>query len=92
MAVIFLKPEEADRRLLFCNNLRDLVRNGPVNALTLAKKTGLSTKTIYSYMRGNTYPDDEKIQRLADGLGVTVDDLFDDTYAPWKFGTHDDKK
>ena len=86
MSIIFLKPEEADRRLLFCNNLRDIVRNGPVTASELSKRTGISTATIHNYMRGSTYPDDKKIELLADGLGVTVDDLFDDTYAPWKFG------
>lgn len=88
--VKFLKSEEADRRLLFCNNLRDIVRHGAVGAVELATKIGVSPSTIYSYMRGTTYPNDSRIQELADGLGITVDDLFDDTYAPWKFGEHID--
>lgn len=83
--IIFLKPEEADRRLLFCNNLRDVIRNGPVGVTELSKRIGVSTSIIYSYMRGKTFPSDERIVELANGLGVTVESLFDDTYAPWKF-------
>lgn len=82
----FLKPEEADRRLLFCDNFRYLIRHGPVNATELSKRTGISPYMINSYARGKTFPDDDRIKELADGLGVTVDDLFDETYAPWKFG------
>lgn len=86
MSIIILKPEEADRRLLFCNNLRDLIRNGPIGAGEVSEKTGLSVPTIHGYMKGRVFPSDEKIEKLADALGVSVDDLFDDTYAPWKFG------
>lgn len=90
--MIFLKPEEANRRLLFCNNLRDVVRNGPIGAVELAEKLGVSSSTIYGYMRGKVFPDDDRIQELADGLGVTVEFLFDDTYAPWKFGEKIDEE
>ena len=84
--MIFLKTEEANKRLLFCDNLRHLVRNGPVGITELSKRTGFSSKTIRGYMKGIVFPSDDKIDRLADGLGVTKYDLFDDTYAPWKFG------
>lgn len=84
--ITFLKPEEADRRLLFCDNFRYLIRSGPVNATELSKRTGISTHILNSYARGKTFPSDEVIKQLAEGLGVTVDDLFDETYAPWKFG------
>ena len=84
--IVYLKPEEANRRLLFCNNLRDIVRNGPIGAVELAKRTGLSVTTVYNYMKGRTFPSDEHIKILADGLEVTVEDLFDDTYTPWAFG------
>ena len=84
--ITIMKPEEARRRLIFSNNLRYLIHNGPVGAIELAKKIGVSTSTVYGYSRGPAFPTEERIQQIADGLGVTVDDLFDDTYAPWKFG------
>ena len=91
--MIFLKPEEANRRLLFCNNLRDMLRNGPITPAELSKRTGIGITMIYGYMRGRTFPSDDKIQQLADGLGCTVDDLFDDSCPPWIHGssvTHED--
>ena len=89
MHVMILSEEEANRRLVFCNNLRDIVRNGPIGAVELAKRTNFSVGTIYSYMRGNVLPSDDKIEQLADALGVTRDDLFDETNAPWKFGSEE---
>lgn len=89
MITIF-KPEEAQRRLIFTNNLRYLLNNGPISAVGLAKKLGVSPKTIYGYSRGPAFPTEERIAQIAEALGVTVDDLFDDTYAPWKFGEPDE--
>lgn len=85
MSIVILKQEEADRRLLFCNNLRDLIRNGPIGVTELSKLTGFSIPTIYNYYYGTTFPPEDRIQKIAEALSVTVDDLFDDTYAPWKF-------
>lgn len=85
MGIVISKPEEANRRLLFCNNLRDIIRHGPIGVAELSKITGFSTVTIYNYYYGTTFPPEDRIQILADALGVTVNDLFDDTNAPWKF-------
>ena len=81
-----MKPEEANRRVLFCNNLRYMLNNGPINHTELAKRLGLSYASIISYSKGRTFPNDERIRQIADALECTVEDLFDETYAPWKFG------
>jgi transcriptional regulator with XRE-family HTH domain len=81
----FLTTEEANRRLLFCNNLRDVIRKGPISAAEVAKRIGVATSTVKSYMRGNVFPNEERIQQLADALECTVDDLFDDSDKPWEF-------
>lgn len=84
-----LKNEEARRASLFSNNLRFIVRNGPVTRSMLAKRVGVTPNTIGQYMLGRVFPNEERIQQIAAGLGITVDELFDDTYAPWKFGSED---
>lgn len=79
--------DEANKRTLFCNNLRDIINNGPIGPNDVAKKVGVSVCTIYSYMRGKTFPSDDRIAQIASALNVTIDELFDDTYAPWNFGS-----
>ena len=90
MSIKIFKPDEARRRILFSNNLRDMIRHGPISATKLADKLGVTVTTVYNYTRGKSYPDDDRIEEIAVALGCTVDDLFDDTYAPWKFGESDD--
>ena len=82
--------EEARKRILFANNLRFMLNNGTIGRNALAKKMGMSSNAIGKYALGHVYPDEERIQQIADALGCTVDDLYDDTYAPWKFGESED--
>lgn len=82
-----VSEEEAQRGLLFCNNLRDIVRNGSVKPKEIAAKLGVDVNVVYGYMRGKYYPSDERIEQLATILGVTVDDLFDDSVKPWEHGS-----
>ena len=85
--MMFLSNEEANRRLLFCNNLRDKLRHGPINPAELSRRTDISVSLIYSYMRGRTFPNEDRIRQLADGLECTVDDLFDGSCPPWIHGS-----
>ena len=78
--------EEIERGILFSGNLRFMVQNGPINAAEVARRTGLSSALISKYVHGRSHPSEERIEMIAEALECTVDDLFDDTYAPWKFG------
>jgi transcriptional regulator with XRE-family HTH domain len=88
MAIKILTTEEANRRVLFCNNLRFILTNGTYKKKDVARKMGITTSTLNKYTLGRVFPSEDRIQKLADVLEITVDDLFDDTYAPWKFGEH----
>ena len=81
--------DEARRRVLFADNLRYIIRSNKISINKLAKKVGVSSSMIQHYKSGKTFPREDTIEKLAEGLGCTVDDLFDDTYAPWKFGLDD---
>ena len=76
------EPEEAKRRVTFSNNLRYIINNGPLGQAALAKKIGVSQSMISAYARGKTYPNEERIREIADALGCTVDNLFDEMYEP----------
>ena len=82
--------EEIKRAALFSNNLRWMLRNGPIKNSELARKIGVSPATIGLYARGRAFPNDERIRQIADALECTVNDLFDDTYIPWNFGGGED--
>ena len=82
--------EYVTKATLFASNLRFILNNGPINRSDLAKKIGMSPKTISSYALGRIFPDEERVRQIADALGCTVDDLYDDTYAPWNFGGGDE--
>ena len=78
--------EEANRRLLFVDNLKYIMRTKKIPASRLALKLGVYPYVINDYTRGKVLPDDERIAQIAEALGCTVDDLFDDSYVPWIFG------
>lgn len=83
-----LPEEEVKRRVLFADNLKYLIRVKGLSAGKVANRMGkgVYASTIYSYVHGDTFPDDERIAKLAEALECTVDDLFDDSYLPWVFG------
>lgn len=85
-----VSEEEARRITLFSDNLRYLIRVNRTSVTALAKKLGLKQPTLNEYVRGRTMPNDEVIKQIAEALECSVDDLFDETYAPWKFGTGDE--
>ena len=82
--------ENVKRAALFSNNLRWMLRNGPIGNSELARKIGVSPAAIGSYARGRVFPNEERIQQIAEALNCSVDELFDDTYIPWNFGGEED--
>lgn len=83
---IDLPEEEVKRRILFADNLRYMIRSKGISQIKVANYIGVSSPTMTAYMRGRFMPSDERISKIAEVLECTVDDLFDDTYAPWNFG------
>lgn len=52
-------------------------RNGAgLSAERLAARVGVTRQTIYNYETGKTLPDSGTLSRLADAVGVTLDDLL----------------
>jgi transcriptional regulator with XRE-family HTH domain len=82
----FLPEDEANRRLLFVDNLKYIIRTKKLNANKLALRMGVNPSTICDYTKGRIFPNDERIYQLAAALECSVDDLFDDSYLPWVFG------
>lgn len=82
----FLQDDEANRRLLFVDNLKYIMRTKKISTNRLAQKLKVYPYVISDYVRGKVFPNDERIAQLAEALECTVDDLFDDSYIPWIFG------
>ncbi len=56
--------------------IRSLRKQGRMTQAALAEKVGITDKAVSKWERDISYPDISLFPRLADALGVTVDDLF----------------
>ncbi|MBQ8962292.1 MAG: helix-turn-helix transcriptional regulator [Clostridia bacterium] len=69
-----------NERLTFGERVRELRKDKHLSQNALAKKAGVSPRTIFGYEAGTTYPRTENmLNRLADALGVTSEALVDGT-------------
>ena len=59
-------------------NLLRLMATGGLSVRGVAQRTGLDERTIRGILSGGNRPHAETLHRLADGLGVKVDELFVD--------------
>ena len=67
-------------RMLLDNNLRRLLAERNWQQKDLAERTGIHKSSICKYMNGTGDPTFDKLDRLADGFGVPVSELFVDSY------------
>ncbi len=69
-----------NERLTFGERVRELRKDKHLSQNALAKKAGVSPRTIFGYEAGTTYPRTENmLNRLADALGVSSEALVDGT-------------
>lgn len=61
----------------FANNLRRIRASQGLTATRVAKELGISLNSVSQYELGNREPNILTIKRLADYLGVSVDELFE---------------
>jgi transcriptional regulator with XRE-family HTH domain len=60
------------------NNLSRLMAAEGLSVRQVAKRTGLDARTIRAILSGRSKPHARTVHRLADGLGVKVDEFFVD--------------
>ena len=77
-----VSEEEGERRATFSNNLRYTLRVKGISRDALAKKLGVSLTTAKNYVLGRTFPEEYRIEAIADILGCSVEDLFDEDFEP----------
>lgn len=58
-------------------NLQSLMKDAKESSYDLARMLGISHSAAYYYMSGKTEPNIEKLVKIADHYGVTVDYLID---------------
>lgn len=57
-------------------NVEKLLKEKGMTAYELARKTGMSPSTLSDWKAGRYIPKFDKIKKIADFFGVTVDDLL----------------
>lgn len=66
--------------MTFGERVRDLRKKKKLSQNALAELAGVSPRTIFGYEAGTTYPRTENmLNRLADALGVSSEELVDGT-------------
>lgn len=60
----------------FSTNLKQLRQAGGMSQAQLAEKMNVTRQTVSSWERGNSYPDIGMLTRLAEALGVGVEELL----------------
>ena len=54
----------------------ELIKQNGLSAYKVAKDTGISQTTLSDWKRGRSIPKTDKLQKIADYLGVTLDYLL----------------
>lgn len=70
------------KRERFSKNLRDLVAKSHHNQVELAELCGVSKGTFNDWVHGRNYPRPDKMERLAEALGVKEYELLKDRKSP----------
>lgn len=70
------------KRERFSKNLRDLVAKSHRNQVELADLCGVSKGTFNDWVHGRNYPRPDKMERLAEALGVKEYELLRDRKSP----------
>lgn len=69
-----------DFRTLHGANVRRLMARLNMTLGEVVKATGLDERTVRSILQGATRPHARTLHKLADGMGVSTDELFQDPY------------
>ena len=76
-----------DLRILHGANLRRLMARLDMTVGQVVAATGLDERTVRSMLHGDTRPHARTLHKLAEGLGIDIDELFQDPYRTghWAF-------
>ena len=58
------------------NNLESEVKKSGMSKTEFSEKVGISLMSFYRYAKGKRTPDIQTVQRIAQALDVTVNDLY----------------
>lgn len=64
------------RKLLFQENLKQLMHERGFTQVALSEVTGISQSAVSLYLTGKTTPKSGELQRMADALDVSMDYLW----------------
>ena len=72
-----MKPTTANDRIIFGLKVKQLRQQLGLSFAELSKSTGVSLSYLNEIEKGKKFPKGDKVQRLADALGTTVEALTD---------------
>lgn len=68
---------DIDERIIFAENLREIMKEKGIEQKTLAQVIGVSDAAVSFWLNGQKFPSPGKVQKIADFLGVRKSQLID---------------
>lgn len=69
--------EKNEARMIFAQNLRQIADKKGITQSEIVLATGCSSATVSDWFNGKKYPRPNRMQRIADTLGVCISDLIE---------------
>ena len=69
-----------EKKMTFKEKLTVLRKNKGLTQDEFAKAVGVSRQAVYKWENGNSYPEVPKLLEIKALFGISLDDLFDDSY------------
>ena len=69
-----------EKKMTFKEKLTILRKNKGLTQDEFAKAVGVSRQAVYKWENGNSYPEVPKLLEIKALYGISLDDLFDDSY------------
>lgn len=86
----YLTGDDAIRIATIRNNLKYIMYNKKTNFSKIGRKLGIDPSNLRRRVCDGA-PSDELLQKIADILECTMDDLLDEDGNPWNFGKSPDE-
>ena len=88
---IKMKPEHLSNEeflwiMMFRDNLKWILKDKHMTITELSEKLGMTYQQFSKYTNGYTKASDELVNKIAEAIGCSVDDLLDETYCSWNYG------
>lgn len=76
--------EKIDFEVLLCNEIETIMKNEGISFPDLVKKSGLSRETVYKFLKLDTIPKIESLEKMANAMDHRISLIPEEDFTPTK--------